>query len=456
MWNISIFTIFLIAFNVNFVVNATTAVSTLAASTTSKFSEIAFLNSTQKSLLLDYTTKAEIIVSLVDKSPQIVYCGGFRNSEDFKTNNDVFKQNFFAYSVNNSATVLISNLIPITTYKIYCLTVSVQDSTVMMPYSVAVTKSLAITTQCCKFATFDIALSSLYTNTATAVFYPNAITLMLSHAPSTTVIFTLTVQSTTTQSTTQSVVGSLQPSVVIVPSTYVPYTPISIVYTSGVPDTYRIVVAVSGTAGSEYTLITSGSSTIKVLSTNAEPAAPIMQSAVFSNDGTYFTVYFDSSTNQPVNIFCNSIFAFNGVGSSTCVWDENRSSLRIYPTSDLTVGNSIALKAFKIQAYCTDLVTKCQNWSKYSSATTVILLAPFAAGLTLPTVSISAPNTIGTCTSLTLDMTASLGAAGRPWLSAKLTVSDVAIGANTTSLSKYLNNNIDKSFPVVTIPTSYL
>lgn len=417
--------------------------------------------------VLDPATQLSIYVKLVKGSPEaIAYCGAFPYAPDsiilipFASTSEIMKQGHYAYSSNGVAHVMITGLIPASTYDIYCLTVSEQDNEVQMPYSVAILKSSLSSTQCCKMAYFTTTISSLVAGSSSAD-NSEALTLYLSAFPANNVTFTFALYNVKTGSTDPASVGTLTPNEITLYRSYTPNTIIPIVFESADTGTFGINVTMSGDSEVEYLLETVGKPRITVFNADSEPNPPVMQSAIFSADGTYVTISFDTPTNQGgyKNTFpCSGLLYFDGMDGATCLWSDNRHIL-VYPSysagaATLAPKSTIALYSDTVQALCTDSVTLCSNWILYAASLTLRVQAP--ATPTAPTVVVSGPGSVGSCSPILLDFSNSIGSAGRPWASTQVTVGDAVFNANISKVAAFLNSSSYSISPPMPIPRKWL
>jgi hypothetical protein len=405
---------------------------------------------------VDMASSIVINVRLQTSQPEaLVYCGVFANANSdssdvpatYKSTADIFKQGFYAYSTSHLANVLVTGMTASSKYWAYCATVSTQNNAISMPYSATLTQRSLIATLCCKIVSFQTSISSMFTGKSSLTSNPNAITLTLNAAPSSSALtINLVLYSVSNSSTPVSKLGSLSTTQIVVPTTYTPNTPYSIVLSAGTPGKYRINATMSGRALDEYDLAYVGSRTITVLSTFAQPIPPNLLSAMFSVDGTYVLLAFDSPTSGTNNFACGSLLSFAGSSAATCTWVDSQ-HIAIYPTYSaaastnvLAVNSEIILSAGVVKAYCTDPVTKCSDWGSSPAATVHVAVNPKA---TLPTITISGPSTVGPCINIALDMSNSQGAAGRPWNSYNVTVYELnnLPASNITGINAFLQNH---------------
>ena len=85
----------------------------------------------------------------------------------------------------------------------------------------------------------------------------------------------------------------------------------------------------------------------------------------------------------------------------------------------LVPGETVTLRGSRIMASCATGVSNLCS-SNYSSVTTVVAQSP--SNPISPSVVLSVPSVLSTCSNLTLDATLSYGSAGRPWTNVSWTV----------------------------------
>jgi len=193
---------------------------------------------------------------------------------------------------------------------------------------------------------------------------------------------------------------------------------------------YYLDMKLSGTSANEYSSTYPKGKDILVIGVDAEPATPTVLSAKFDNDGSRVVVEFDSRTNRAglsTRFACETLFTFPGSDDATCQWDSD-SVTHAYPSSALSsskpvVSSSFQIKGNLLKARCTARANSvdpmCSNWNKTESASHTIA-APDTA--VTPVVTVSAPNVIGSCDPLPLDLTSSRGGGGRPWSTVSFSV----------------------------------
>jgi hypothetical protein len=226
---------------------------------------------------------------------------------------------------------------------------------------------------------------------------------------------------------------------------------------------FTLVVSVTGPSVDEYRVYYAGSRRLAVLPADATPAVPQLLQAAFSNDGSYVTLSFDSTTDRAGlygTLRCNALLQFSGASTVQCQWFSDN-QLRIYSAAvgagaALGVGANVTLLANTVRARCTDAQRASGQCASYlaTASTAVIVAAPSAP--TLPSVVISAPSSIGGCNSLTIDLAGSVGAAGRLWDSVYFAVSTMPASTEATErLLQFLSRNYTLS-PPLSVPSAVL
>ena len=381
-----------------------------------------------------------------------------------------------------TATVIIPTLVPATAYAVQCLTAS-SDGT-LLPLAQAQQSITTATTLCCKEVSVEIMHRTLLTS-STAL---DAVIISAEAPPSSTasLLVSLNISSaevgnaTTDNIGTNSAVGTAS---LLVPA-QVRFTSHSgagaassfqsassvglrraITLSAGaLPGRYSIEATLSGSAAVEYVVVFTGPSSpdsggevvdltsFSVLGTAQPPPIPRLLSAVFDTAGTEVQVFFDSATDKAglSSLFpCAQLLLFAGDSYAQCQWrDAATIVLRpLYrpsaPEQVISVGAQLSLAAgSNIRAQCWSEITSSTACSKWATALTdrqVTVRAPAAPSQ--PVVSISAPAVIGDCSNLSLDLSASTGSAGRPWLSASVSVlSSTASSATLTALVEFMQD----------------
>jgi hypothetical protein len=226
---------------------------------------------------------------------------------------------------------------------------------------------------------------------------------------------------------------------------------------------FELSVNVSGPSAREFAVVVVGSRRFTVNSMDVTPTVPQLLETVFSDDGLYVMLNFDSATDRGglFSIFtCSVLLSFVGDEAATCQWVTD-SQVRILvgaPAAGsagimLNVGGSITLRPGVIRAKCTATAAVC---AAYASAPEAVSLARAPSLRAIPQVVIGAPSVIGSCSALTLNLAGSTGAAGRAWENVSFAVSTAPVSAQAAdSLQRLLSRNFTWS-PPTPIPSSAL
>jgi hypothetical protein len=244
-----------------------------------------------------------------------------------------------------------------------------------------------------------------------------------------------------------------------IPVSSLPLAPLTANLIAGSPGIYEVKMNINSGA---YNVSYPTGNIIQILSLNTEPPVPKLQTAFFSNDGSFIILKFDAPTNRgkSYNSFiCNTYFTFKNVNNSQCNWYDD-STINIYQLSSsseivfLNVGQNITLKAVvTLKAFCVNSAdgSSCNNWK--SVAQQSIIIRPALEAIA-PVIQISAPRLISPCQSLSLDLTSSTGNGGRNWKSIRLVARQSPSVSDLKPLNQFLALNYSLS-PPTNIPSTY-
>jgi len=167
--------------------------------------------------------------------------------------------------------------------------------------------------------------------------------------------------------------------------------------------------------------------TFVVLDDFVPPEGPAITSAQFATDGSSITVTFGAETNKALRpsakFNCPFVFEFVQASESSCYWTDTKTVV-IYPpprNPEIVPGSTITLLANKVKAACTRPASECSGSTWHYSATQNVQVSSPATPL-YPSVTFSAPSSIGSCLNLVLSLAASTGNGGRVWTSRTFTV----------------------------------
>ncbi|KAJ1396414.1 hypothetical protein B484DRAFT_407340, partial [Ochromonadaceae sp. CCMP2298] len=361
-------------------------------------------------------THLEVKVSIAGKDEASVYCAAFPLSSPQARSG--------------------LGLQPATPYVAYCATVSLDG--LRLSDGAAWNTAVSQSTVCCKVASVSI-LRVLVEGALALEFAQLQLLLSLNNSAGGSVLYPSALQFAASNSALARTVA-LQ---------------------AGTPGSYELSVVLGGAAGTEFQVAFEDGRSLLVLSNNAQPPTPELQSARFSNDGSLVLVAFSALTDKgllPNNFMCTALFLFAGASRASCQWLDAK-SVAIYPLYNslyaddiLRIGSSISLLASAaVRAQCSREASECGGWSSVVRRT-LQTLAPLSA--LMPVVSIIGPSSIGACDELLLDVTSSSGAAGRPWKSDFTVRSTTGSAGAEEKLTLFLNTH--SLTPPTPIPNSLL
>jgi len=217
---------------------------------------------------------------------------------------------------------------------------------------------------------------------------------------------------------------------------------------------YSYKVFLTGTSAHEYSLKFIGGNHLQVISADEAMPAPVLYSVVFSSDGSYLNIRFNSPTNRgntSSTFRCGILFAFNCSVSSTCQWMDDSTVYGYLSGSNCALPNDkFGIKMNNtIKARCL-IRGSCPMYPSWPHApSTLIDISPPPQPLK-PRVVISAPVVIGSCDNLTIDLTMSYGNGGRSWDYLKI-IATGPLNSNLPTLQTFLDTKY-KLFPPARIP----
>ena len=371
---------------------------------------------------------------------------------------DILLQNFVSSSDSKNATfILITGLQAITQYKLYCFTssygVKTALETVLQSYSM-------VTTKCCKYLSVFQSTSSL----VEGVNVFNFLSMTLSTYPTQGFI---TVQISLVKSANGTISNAV--GTTLIPSNFLvdarkssSSLQMSSSLSNAVVGSYAYTIQIGGSSANEYEVvyISVNKPIFTVIAANSIQLAPSLVQAVFSDDGSFFTILFDSATNKGTitTLFnCAQLFEFSCARRSQCQWQDSQHVVSyVYGSSSCASPGDviqISLQA-AIKAPCRSAGGRCSSYSSWPNATrsAVVIQGPVSA--TAPLVVLTMPAVIGSCDSLSIDIGSSTGSGGRPWTVATIQARRSDNG-DISSLQAYLNTTF-QVFPPTTIPSTFL
>jgi hypothetical protein len=185
--------------------------------------------------------------------------------------------------------------------------------------------------------------------------------------------------------------------------------------------------------------------------------APVLTSAIFSNDGLSVRLQFDAATNfggTAMEFTCSSLFFFGCSAQSKCVWSDAK-TVTAFISGDNCVnpGDMLSLQASAIiKAACPGGEGKCPNYFTWPKASfTKIVFVALPLNPVTPNIVLSLPALLGQCSPLLFDVSRSTGSSGRSFRNVSVTVHS----PNSTQLQTFIQRNFQLKVPLL-IPASYL
>jgi hypothetical protein len=386
--------------------------------------------------------KTELAMSLRLSTKGAAYCAAYlldaTGTSFIPTSaSNIVLQNFMAATDRaNMSTVVISGLQGAASYKMYCFAQSASGARTAVTDMVAA--ATTVRTACCKMLQVQSRAASvtegqvvsnfLAVSTPYAPLQPLQGTVMLTNTASGAPVAAAVYPSTFTFTPAQG--GTSGPSV-------------SIALAALPAGIYTYTVTLTGATAAEYSVEYASTNTLTVVAVGRPLPAPVLTTAQFSDDGSYVAVAFDSNTDRgklSTRFPCNALFTFACATTSSCLWTSSR-EVRVY--LDSSTGCAAVQSPLSVDASTTVLKAQCQStscettsWPAADASTVLTIAAPASA--IAPTVSVSAPSTIGDCDSLMLDVSASSGSGGREWASYAVTAETTATDSTVAELQTFL------------------
>jgi hypothetical protein len=212
-----------------------------------------------QSIYLESTSSSDVKATLSLSSQGDVYCNAYNNDIVPGSTSEIILTGYKAIVSNeNIAIITINNLIPVTSYSIYCLTISIAN--VEMSYNDMISTfssySYLITTQCCKSIYVDIDSFTGLEDIDTI----DAVSITVSDSPSYSIMLSLSMYKEELNSN-DGIIEAIVGNDVIFPSSlnYNTFTSIDetqkLAILGNSPGSYRINVLISGSSSSEFEVV---------------------------------------------------------------------------------------------------------------------------------------------------------------------------------------------------------
>ena len=388
-------------------------------------------------------------ISLSD-SFSYVYCMALQSTQREPSLSVLLTQSS-QLAVDNALTVSFFDLVPSTSYAIYCITQS-QDARV--PVS-ADTLYSVVQTSCCKSILVSITSSYVMSQ----VLYSAILQLTVSAVPSSYLSIHASIK---------AIIAPQQNG-----SSFCSFSSLCLSNTShtGVKNpyfislhcssqksigNYSISILISGNSASEF-IVDNGEKylTLNVMSRDLSIfTPPCFESAIYDDSGISLLVQFSTSTNKallPKLFSCPDLLIFVYVEQASCQWVDS-SSLRVtfHGGQSPPVGSSIALSRTDsvrhLSVEC-PVSFDCASWPKMAANSSVWIQMPSKP--VKPKVVVNGPTEIDICSPLEIDLSASYGSAGKHWLNFTVSLSsstrDGSLHDLLSSIEQFAADSMSKS-----------
>lgn len=369
-----------------------------------------------------------------------VYCTAVQSPEIISQLAEVLVSGFTKSFVvgQRRVSVTISNLVPLTTYNVYCTVVNTLKNG--NPLLQVLSTAQKVTTSCCRILSFSRAPYFVYTTSMRALSYQY--TYSLDSAPSANLTVTPVLYNAT--------------SGVLIPSSKMFVRPASANFLGGtefrqssfiflsVGDNYAgnflVRMNFSGPSSGEFYPV---AQEFVGLAAAAIKPAPNLATATFTDSGAAIIIVFDSATNRAGLGFdfwsCDKVFDYAGAKTATCVWMSStvvKASFGEYSRDVpfVTIGENVTLIEDVLRAECLSGIG-CNEYPKAASQTVKTAGPPNPVA---PKVVLVMYGTITKCDNLTIDSSLSSGHGSRDWAYAVWEVSSST--APTQEVETFLND----------------
>jgi hypothetical protein len=372
--------------------------------------------------------------------------------------NDILLQNLASFTDSNNATsIVITGLEAITSYTVYCFT---SLSGVKTALETVLQSPYMITTKCCKYLSVYQSSTSL----VEGVNVINFISMTLSSYPTNLITIQLSLALSKNGTDNNNTLGAA-----LIPNNFnvddskaSTSLQLSSSLSNPAVGSYVYKVQIGGPSADEYEVVFSSvrNPVFSVITADSVQPAPSVVAAVFSDDGSFFTILFDSATNRgaTTTLFtCAKLFDFACSGQSQCQWQDSQHVISyVYgEKSCASPGDIFQISArASIKAPCGSAGGICSSYSSWPNATRSAITIQGPAAATVPQLVLSLPAVVGSCDSLSIDIASSTGSGGRPWTVATIQVRRSDNG-NISALKAYLNATF-QAFPPTVVPSTLL
>ena len=435
-------------------------------------------------LIMSNVTRNSMIVNLNVTARGSAFCAAFASFESVPSSTSAILAAASSAAIledNSIVSIELTGLYPDTEYSVFCTTEDLAAH--VMPFTVSNSSFVTQQTACCRSLAFTKTYSEISTSASAAA--TNAAQLfefVLEHpplgpsdewyAPAVVVAVDCSTGATLDSSVSASYT---YPALSPIPNSnqaYYTFTATSAATISfalktavtTTPACYKVKVFVIGHGGEVAEALTP---IVDIISTIPIPPAPIFSAAQFSNDGLSIMVTFDSPTDKGVNVGflnagetdfnCPDLVTYTTIASTVlCRWLTDSTFKIFLGANTLEIGvSTVRVFANVLRPICAS-DRSCTS-DPVTAETTVTLSAP--SNPPAPTVSLSAPTTIGRCDVIEIDPSTSFGQGSRDWanISWSCVASDPLLNMSASGITAHLNAGYrDDTSSVVEIPNTLL
>lgn len=274
-----------------------------------------------------------VLVNSTNSKVGTLYCAAVSTSYTLSSSSSIKQMGesvlITATSNNGLIPVVLTNLLPATTYDVYCYTEDLFGNE--MPLSYALTTKTNVETLCCQGATFT-SLNSLieeYNPAVSSKALPEAWTFAIDDTPKIDTYFSLSIVPAAGSCVYTS--PGIAPLAMVTPSIF-KFTNSSnslsrsFIISYSTPGCYIVAITPSNK------LFDSQNKTVQIYSSGSENLkAPALSSAAFSEDGRKVSIRFDTPTNMGLGVIsefasiftCSEAVIFLDSDKANCLWSSS-------------------------------------------------------------------------------------------------------------------------------------
>jgi hypothetical protein len=416
--------------------------------------------------------RSAVVVNVSISKGGTVYCAAFLSSSASASLTKPLSVKNAGVSVallaGGGAELVIAGLSPSSLYTVYCYTEDFKAHSMDLNHTLAT--KVSASTLCCKEVLYSSFPRVIIDNRTTAADSGSSRTFQfyLDTVPSITTAFEVIVNNAYSHSASVPSRCSsygLSTTAKSIPRTF-SFSATSPSLTGafvvkGNPGCYNVSV-VSVTAGSAYVAATQ---LLRIRNSQQNPSAPTLLSAAFSPNGLSLVLTFDSftdrgATTNPAYLSqfgCLAAVSFVGASTAVCSWSAADTLTASTLSQGLFLGSNVTLLPNKIKAAAVSSSSSTSSFD-FASKAIVFIVAPSLA--LKPTASLNMARELSSCDDLHVDLTASIGSAGRMWQS--ITWSIITTPSNNVSdsaLLQYLKNStatLKSTSKLVVVPNKFI